>query len=665
VEIFRECSTSVSSAGSEMMMTEDFRVGLKRPPSQPLIPNALEMLGEDERISSILDKLSDDENLCYEQNIVSPVRVKYDSQTHSTIHNSRTSVSVSAPSFDDVFSFDDDVEKESRVTQIHVLKSTGCTDEVEEDTKTTSADDLKSINDEILEIDDCESPLAISSRFTDQHLVCEYPVGLKGGVIVSISDYKTLQYDTFLNDIIVDFYLTWLYNERLCQEERSKVHIFSSLFYTRLVQKTDEKSSVSSVSMHEQVKRWTKNVNLFDKRMAIIPICEHSHWYVILVINPGLIQFEVGSAERNSNGDPYLLVLDSLGGSKSSTVTNIRNYLRNEWKAKRCEEGGDECRFSAKEMKAVVPKKPEQDNYSDCGIFLLHYIEMVFKNMDRFYWPAFVIDLNDWFGRDEIVGKRMEIASLIRCLSKSQNFYTREFPDLPFLPLNHTGKEKKVEKISTEEISVDNSQETSEPNSRLKLLQKGVYNFYDEKQKPNVDQVKTDLFDLLVNRGKSTCVIKCSKSLDETYKSIPSSTKVPGSISTILDNQADQKKIDSTGVYRKQVLPKLRQPTEIQTKDVTQPANFDNSIKVESNPSKRKGAALKAFEEDQRCKKRFELRNGESGKNSKELQSNLNAILSNIGKDEDEETFARKIRTPTKNYFLQTSSNVSFISYPS
>ena len=29
-------------------------------------------------------------------------------------------------------------------------------------------------------------------------------------------------------------------------------------------------------------------------------------------------------------------------------------------------------------MKVVVPKPPQQDNYSDCGVFLLHYVDWMF-----------------------------------------------------------------------------------------------------------------------------------------------------------------------------------------------------------------------------------------------------------------------------------------------
>ena len=89
------------------------------------------------------------------------------------------------------------------------------------------------------------------------------------------------------------------------------------------------------------------------------------------------------SEERHTKGEPFMIVLDSMGGNKNTAVRNIRHYLSAEWKAKMCGEEGDEdeYEFTSKEMKTVRPQKPEQENYSDCGIYLLHYIEMMFKRL--------------------------------------------------------------------------------------------------------------------------------------------------------------------------------------------------------------------------------------------------------------------------------------------
>ena len=72
-----------------------------------------------------------------------------------------------------------------------------------------------------------------------------------------------------------------------------------------------------------------------------------------------------------------MIVLDSIGGTRSAAVSNIRHYLAAEWKAKMCGDE-EEFEFSSKEMRTVRPAKPEQENYTDCGIYLLQYIEKMF-----------------------------------------------------------------------------------------------------------------------------------------------------------------------------------------------------------------------------------------------------------------------------------------------
>ena len=39
---------------------------------------------------------------------------------------------------------------------------------------------------------------------------------------------------------------------------------------------------------YERVRRWTKNVNIFEKEFVIVPINENSHWFVAVICYPGL-----------------------------------------------------------------------------------------------------------------------------------------------------------------------------------------------------------------------------------------------------------------------------------------------------------------------------------------------------------------------------------------
>ena len=69
------------------------------------------------------------------------------------------------------------------------------------------------------------------SRVQERERLCEFPPGESPCVTVTYKDYKTLEHDTWLNDIIIDFFLAWLYREVLKEEDRPRVHIFTTMFH--------------------------------------------------------------------------------------------------------------------------------------------------------------------------------------------------------------------------------------------------------------------------------------------------------------------------------------------------------------------------------------------------------------------------------------------------
>lgn len=242
--------------------------------------------------------------------------------------------------------------------------------------KKTSTGRVRDVS--VVEISDSDVSSSVQTskvQLSDQYKLCEFPPGARDSISVCVMDYKTLERDTYLNDIIIDFYVNYLLHTVLSPEERKRVHVFSSMFYKSLIsaRANEEQGFSSSQNMHSRVKRWTKHVNIFNKDIVIVPICQQSHWYLIIIVKPGQID-----AESRQNGEPLFLVLDSLeslGGKKS--VKNLRLYIKREWLAKN--PGRPEVSFSKKKMRTVRPRKPEQENFTDCGIFLLHYVEKIFN----------------------------------------------------------------------------------------------------------------------------------------------------------------------------------------------------------------------------------------------------------------------------------------------
>ena len=73
---------------------------------------------------------------------------------------------------------------------------------------------------------------------------------------------------------------------------------------------------------------------------------------------------------RTPPDKPVIITFDSLGVARSPTVKILKDYLREEAKAKR---GGME--FEPGQIKGITASQiPQQDNFYDCGVFLLGYV---------------------------------------------------------------------------------------------------------------------------------------------------------------------------------------------------------------------------------------------------------------------------------------------------
>ncbi|NWS54310.1 SENP7 protease, partial [Chunga burmeisteri] len=105
---------------------------------------------------------------------------------------------------------------------------------------------------------------------------------------------------------------------------------------------------------------------------------------------------------------PCILILDSLkAGSVQKTVQVLREYLEVEWETKR----KTHREFNKSTMIDLCPRVPKQDNSSDCGVYLLQYVESFFQNpIVNFEQP---LQLEKWFPRHLIRSKREEIRDLI------------------------------------------------------------------------------------------------------------------------------------------------------------------------------------------------------------------------------------------------------------
>ncbi|XP_049751775.1 sentrin-specific protease 6 isoform X2 [Elephas maximus indicus] len=112
---------------------------------------------------------------------------------------------------------------------------------------------------------------------------------------------------------------------------------------------------------------------------------------------------------------PCILLMDSLRGpSRSNVVKILREYLEVEWEVKK----GSKRSFSKDVMKGSNPKVPQQNNFSDCGVYVLQYVESFFENpILNFELP---MNLANWFPPPRMRTKREEIRNIILKLQEDQ-----------------------------------------------------------------------------------------------------------------------------------------------------------------------------------------------------------------------------------------------------
>lgn len=222
--------------------------------------------------------------------------------------------------------------------------------------------------------------------------------------------------------------------------------------------------------LHSRVKNWTKNVDLFSKELVILPVCQSSHWYVAVICHAGLFEATSSSSSAvsstsllnsmvitgsessddviagvlddessssvatepsvvtaqtdyhdnsniiNKSLRPCILILDSLGGRpRTATTAKIRKYLTAEWKHKHKEMA--EKDFSTfKVLSSSKLKVPLQENSSDCGLFVLQYVETLLQRI--IIENRSIPDTStDWFTLADISKKRNNLHELITRLS--------------------------------------------------------------------------------------------------------------------------------------------------------------------------------------------------------------------------------------------------------
>ncbi|XP_042437645.1 probable ubiquitin-like-specific protease 2B isoform X2 [Zingiber officinale] len=251
-----------------------------------------------------------------------------------------------------------------------------------------------------------------------------YPKGDPDAVCINKRDIDLLQPETFINDTIIDFYIKYL-KDKIQSDQKHRFHFFNSFFFRKLADLDKDRGSISEGrAAFLRVRKWTRKVNIFEKDYIFIPVNFNLHWSLLIICHPG----EVGNLkgdEVNSCKVPCILHMDSIKGSHNGLKNIIQSYMWEEWKERHTEASDDD---SSKflNLRFVSLEVPQQENSFDCGLFLLHYVELFLQeapsNFDPFQVTKFSSFLSaDWFLPSEASLKRSHIRKLIRDLLRESS----------------------------------------------------------------------------------------------------------------------------------------------------------------------------------------------------------------------------------------------------
>jgi len=84
---------------------------------------------------------------------------------------------------------------------------------------------------------------------------------------------------------------------------------------------------------------------------------------------------------KHSTDQPAIVLLDSLSGKHSATIRNIKDYIIEEGKSKR---GLEITRDELQGINACEGV-PKQSNGSDCGLYVLGYLDRFLKDPKQFW----------------------------------------------------------------------------------------------------------------------------------------------------------------------------------------------------------------------------------------------------------------------------------------
>lgn len=188
---------------------------------------------------------------------------------------------------------------------------------------------------------------ALQTGAQDQVLCNEFNIS------ICRKDVQTLWGLNWLNDEVINFYMSLICERSKKNVENLKVHAFTTFFYPKLVK-----------DGYATLRRWTRKIDVFGFDLILVPIHLGLHWTL------AVIDFECRE----------IRYYDSMNGNNGECLKALRNYLTEEHKDKKSGVAFDLSEWNFLHNKNL----PQQMNGSDCGMFACKYAEYLSRGRTTF-----------------------------------------------------------------------------------------------------------------------------------------------------------------------------------------------------------------------------------------------------------------------------------------
>ncbi|XP_077205312.1 sentrin-specific protease 2 isoform X1 [Paroedura picta] len=166
---------------------------------------------------------------------------------------------------------------------------------------------------------------------------------------ITRGDIQTLRNQHWLNDVIINFYMNLLVDQNK-RPGLPELYAFSTFFYPKL-----------NSEGYNAVRKWTKEVNLFQHDIILVPIHIRLHWGLLVV-----------DMRRKT-----IKYFDSMGHNGYRICKRLLQYLQEESKVKR----NMDIKVSSWTLYSMKAHEiPQQLNSSDCGIFVCKYADFISRD---------------------------------------------------------------------------------------------------------------------------------------------------------------------------------------------------------------------------------------------------------------------------------------------